>query len=1039
MSDKASANVGACEGFLESVARAYLENFDDLSEFCFVFPNKRSGTFFLRALSRLMDRHVLIAPDVKSISDFTEYLSGRTAATRIDLLFRLYGIYRKMNGGAKEASASGDDSDLLDFDAFRGWGEILLADFSEVDQYDVDADRLFVNVSDFREISSNFLTEEQTAILEKYFGYTPSRRDVESFWKNLVPPEGLSDIKSRFMYLWQMMGPLYHALNDQLAEAGLATPGGIYRIAARRVEEFGAEIFPWKKVVFVGFNALSTTEALLFEQTRKAAGYREKEKDSFADFFWDATGPVLESSESDAASFLRLNRRNFPSPDWAQPYMEMSRRDSMPPDIRVVASPSNSAQAKLASARVAEILDSIGDENMQDAKVAVVLPDENLLLPLLYSLPERLGAVNLTMGYSLRLTSVASFLHHLRRLHARERRSGGKPAFYHEDLRMLMSHPFAHALFGSKGISALNAYMTLHHRLAVTLPEISGIFSDSRPTGGMSVEDILYYDPVTFGEGTQGGIAYIDNVLAAADTALAGRNSGVVKSRIDRSHIALYRDALRRLERSASEHSVEMSLAGVFYMVDKLLAGEHVTFEGEPLEGLQVMGLLETRAIDFEHLVIPSMNDRIMPRKSRHATFIPDALRRGYGLPYANYQEGLFSYYFYRMISRAKSVTLIYDARSGDGMRSGGESRYLMQLRYLHARGKIRFENHRFMLSEPEGEAKPVEKSPEVMRKIEAFAEEGSKRNFSASALRKYGECQVKFFFEVIENLRTDDTPDDFIDPITQGNIIHDTMLRLYFPEKLQRKYLPERIVMKPETFDALLADRERIAREVVRAVNKQHFKRSKEEEDTPLEGSARMVASHLERQVREIIAYDRTLAPLHLAGGEMEGLVRWEYEPGKAVNMKYAIDRLDILNPGGNDSVAPGGANGGIWRIVDYKTGASLVEGEGMESVFNGDPKAKNIFQLLLYANVMNRDLGLDEDVRVAIYEVNRLRREGERLPVIDGTRLAGHKAVNDRFLAGVNSMIADIFNPAKPFEPTSDPDHCTYCKLQDLCGKGN
>ena len=180
------------------------------------------------------------------------------------------------------------------------------------------------------------------------------------------------------------------------------------------------------------------------------------------------------------------------------------------------------------------------------------------------------------------------------------------------------------------------------------------------------------------------------------------------------------------------------------------------------------MGLLETRALDFDHLVILSLNDRIMPRKARKATFIPDSLRHGYGLPYSNYQERLFAYYFYRMISRAKSVTLIYDARSGRGMRSGGESCYLRQLRYLYARNGIRYENYRFMLSDTTPELRPVEKTSSVMADIMEFARHRSHRNFSASALRKYGECQVKFYYGVIANLKTDTDSGDYIDPITR-------------------------------------------------------------------------------------------------------------------------------------------------------------------------------------------------------------------------------------------------------------------------------
>ena len=1004
------------EKFLDSVARAYVENFEDISEFCFVFPNKRSGTFFLRSLSQQLGSRFSMAPEVLSIADFVETLSGREVASRIDMLFRLFNIY-KSNKSLVPGKAQ--DNGLLEFDAFRGWGEILLSDFSEVDQYDVDPDTLFGNVSDYREIASNFLTEEQMEILERYFGYSPNRKDVERFWKNLVPPDHNSAIKERFMYLWQAMGPLYHALDDALAAEGLATPGGAYRIALERVRESGKDLFDYKKIIFVGFNALSTTEALLFEEISKCGGFHEDEKDAFADFYWDATGPVLESNDSDAAVFLRLNKRNFPSPAWAMEYIERNRVETMPADMRVIASPSNSAQTKIAAARVEDIVNQVGADSVKDARVAVVLPDENLLLPLLYALPESLSEVNLTMGYSLKLTSVASFLHHLRQFHSRARKRNGETAYFHEDVKMLLSHPFTHALLGSRNVSALNTDILRHHRLTVSISEMKAVTGDSTP-------EVL--DISGFGEGTAAGIQYIDNVLVHIDAALADESGGVVKSRIDRSHIALYRDALKRLEWAAEEHGIEMGLQGVFYMVDKLLAGEHVTFEGEPLEGLQVMGLLETRALDFEHLVILSLNDRVMPRKARHATFIPDSLRHGYGLPYSNYQERLFSYYFYRMISRAKSVTLIYDARSGEGMRSGGESRYLMQLRYLYARAGIKYENYRFLLSEASSNMRPVEKTSKVMTLIEEFARKGSGRNFSASALRKYGECQVKFFYEVIANLNTDPAQSDFIDPITQGNIVHDTMLHLYFPKNDRRVFLDKRIVVSKEFIASMLEEREKIRIELRRAINRHHFNRKGEDADMAVEGAAAMVARQLERQIRDILRYDMSLAPFELVGGEMSGLYEWEFMPGRKVNMKYAIDRLDIMNPGTSSE---------RWRIVDYKTGGALVTADEFEDIFNGKYTAKNLFQLLLYANLLNLDQKMDEDVKVAIYEVGRIAAEGEIIPKIGKDRLEGHKQINEEFLDRVNTIIADIFDPMKPFVPAEDDEHCRFCSLHDLCGR--
>ncbi len=1004
--------------FLDSVARAYTSEFDDLSEFCFVFPNKRSGTFFLRALSRSLENRCIIAPEVISITDFMTKVSGLNVDSRIDLLFRLYKIYCRLRG---KDLVSADTGGLLDFDSFRSWGETALSDFSDVDNYNVDADALFKNVRDFREISTNFLNDDQLDVLQRYFGYRPRREDPEGFWKHFEPKKAPGsespdkiDLKESFIFIWQMMAPLYHSLNDELAADGLATTGGAARKALENIRESGRENLPWKKIVFVGFNALSTCEALIFEALRKLGGFPVDEREAFADFFWDGTGPVLDG-DSDAGYFLRLNRRNFPSPEWAERYISLSDVKTLPDTLRVIASPSNAMQAKIAGKCVKEIADSRGEEIIEDARVAVVLPDENLLIPLLYSLPGVVKEVNLTMGYSLKLTSAASFMYHLRRLHIRSRMADGEPAFYHEDLQTFLAHPFSHTLIGSNVIKDIKTYVSEHHLFKVKLSEIAALSQTAAET----------IDLYSYGTSLTGTIRYLDDLLVRVDAALAGADGGIVKSKIERSNISVYRDALRILQRSAMKHGIDMSFSGVFYMVDKLLAGERVTFEGEPLEGLQVMGLLETRALDFEQLVILSLNDSIMPRRARSRTFIPDALRRGYGLPFANYQENLFSYYFYRMISRARNVSLVYDARAGEGLRTGGESRYLLQLRYLYARDKMNYENYRFLLSDTRSDPTAVEKTPGIMEMLEEFRREGSGRNLSASAIKRYCECPVKFYYEVVAHLKTESEPGEYIDAITQGNIIHETMLALYFPKEMQKRYLEHPLRVDAPAIESIINDRNRILREITRAINREHFHKKDNELDNPIAGAAEMVADNLTDQVIRILKYDKKLAPFELVGAEVGRTLRWNYAEGEAVNMNYAIDRLDIQNPEG----------GRRYRIVDYKTGGSYVEAAEFDDIFNGTLKAKNIFQLMLYANLFNLDRGSDEDMSMAIYEVDKLEKEGESVPKLEGNAVEGHKSINEAFVSRLNGILSEIFDSGKPFEPTEDPHACAFCNLKDLC----
>lgn len=1005
--------------FLDAVAKAYVDQFNDLSEFCFVFPNKRAGTFFLRSVTRFLNEKAILSPEVLSISDFVENLSGRQVASRLDLIFRLYNIYKSISN----KKGVGEIGEIVEFDSFRSWGEIVLSDFSEVDQYVADPKQVFKNLKDLHDIESNFLTEEQREVLQEYFGYTPSIENIDNFWKSVETKEGKeSQLKTKFMRLWDMLIPMYDALTESLTDSGLTTAGGAYKLALERLKEKGRELLKWKRVVMVGFNTLSTSEVLIFSELKKI----NNQSGEFADFYWDFTGPVLSNVQSDASKFLRINNKKFPSPDWAADYLKQCSVDKMPPLCRVYASPSNAAQAKIAGDCVGELASALGNDDINAAKVAVVLPDENLLLPLLHAIPEDLKNINLTMGYSLKLTSTATFLHHLRCLHQRSSKANDDVSFYGQDVKMLLAHPFTHFLLGSETVARLNTMMAKGHRISV-------LYSDLKAIAGESIEFLNIKD---YADSTEGVIAYIDGLLMSVDKALEGKSEGVVKSELDRAHIERYRDGLQTLKNSAFEHNIKLGLTGVFFLVDKLLSGEKITFEGEPLAGLQVMGLLETRALDFEHLIVLSMNDKVMPMKSRHATFIPDGLRIGYGLPSANYHERLFSYYFYRMISRAKSVTLIYDARSGEGMRSGGESRYLMQLRYLFNNGKMEETKYRFSLTNSKRDAQPVEKSDEIMEEIKKYAQEGTNRNFSASALKKYNTCQVKFFYEEILGVKTDDEDSVFIDAISLGNILHDTMLNLYLPNKNEQGiYLSNPKKITAEYIDNIMSvkvrndkgqDVKSLIEEEVRKSVYRKFYGIRDDEDIPnteLTGSVAMTATYIVEQVKSILNYDRTLTPFDFVGGEISHSYRYEYEPGKKVNMKYAIDRLDILS-------------GEQWRIVDYKTGESHVTGNSVDDIFDGNYKVQNLFQLMLYANLMNLDTNKNEKVRVVIYQPDSMAN-GDVVPMLGNDTINDHIQINDQFLERLNSMISEIFNQEKPFEPTDREGNCGYCKLKQLCGK--
>lgn len=1018
----------APQSFLKSVAEAYVSRYDDMTDLCFVFPNKRSGTFFLKSLSESLGDRTMLAPDVMGVDEFMARVSGLEVVSRIDVIFRLYRVYRSLSD--REGLIHSKE-DLLDFDRFAPWAETLAGDFSEVEKYDVDAEALFRNVSDYHDIQSNFLTEEQCRIIERYFGYYPTSDNVERFWKNVGSPEERSRLQKKFVDLWSLLPRLFEGLVEDLRADGLALPGTTYREAMRLAEGGGVSPLPWSRVVVVGFNMLSTTEARLFSVLRDS---RADDGEPYGEFFWDATGPVLgvagAAHRGPAVNAMQRNLRNFPMPGWAAGFMARSEARAMPPSITVAAAPSNAAQTKIASMRVGEWLDRFGADHMADARVAVVLPDENLLLPLVHSLPPGLKAVNLTMGYSLRYTAVASFVYHLRRLQSRPRKTPeGLPGYYHEDFRLFMSHPLVQAVAGAARANEINSEVAHRHMRVVSVEWVAA----------MSPVTVSLIAPVPGDTPPLEVIAYVRRVLNEVDAALdAGDSvSGVVNTRIERSQIALYQQALSRLALSISTHGVDMRPAAVFHLVDRLLAGESVTFEGEPLEGLQVMGLLETRALDFDQLVILSMNDKVMPRRSRKRTFVPDTLRRGYGLPASGQAEELYAYYFYRLISRAREVTLVYDARAGEGMRSGGKSRFLMQLAMLHARGAVREVSYAYRLEASPAPDGSVRKTDAVMRLLNEYTRESGGRNLSASALMNYCSCPVKFYYKNVRGLNDDPEAPDHISSATMGQIVHYAMLSLYLPGELRYRYLKKHVVLDRAALQAILDSPERIRTAVIRAVNKEHFHRPENEFDIPLTGAVAMVAEKLEVMVANAVRLDMENAPVELVGGEIKGSARLAVGGAPEVNVRYAFDRVDVVSAGGSGETA-----GRHLRIVDYKTGDPRVKASTFDNVFDGTKDAKYLLQLMLYARLLpditpEKERGLAGRVDMAIHSVKDISYAQAVSPVIEKRAVTFDSETRDEFDSRLGELLRDIFDPEKPFTPTENQNNCAYCAFGYLCGR--
>lgn len=1051
--------------FLKSIAREYARRYDDLSRFIFVFPNRRSGTFFRRYLHGFLGGRKMLAPEITTISDFIENYTDAVVDSRIDLIFTLFNSYLSIlaENGVKQ-------DELPSFESFRKWGDVVLADFNDVDMFAVDVRQLFKNVRDFREISTDFLTDDQRELMVEYFGMTDCWSCHEHFWNSYDYHDEKNeasevDIRGKFMKIWELLAPLYERFNSDLAKRGYTYSGHAYRGFARRLNEEGPDFIEADKIVFIGFNALSKAEWLIFNKLSRCLTETECGAEPLADFFWDGSGFAFESAESSASRFIHFDRKNFPQPDWAD--ISDSDASGHCPEITVIASPSNSMQAKIAGKIVGETIAA----GAEPVATAVVLPDESLLLPMLSSLPDNVKDVNLTMGYELRLTSVASFIDILLRMQKSIRKDPeGKPAFRAADVRLLATHPFVQKAIGLDQVMHLRGWLREQRKFMVTEAELLNFMKPLAPL----------CTPLPRQATAAQAIEYLDGALKCVAKVVAPRSQedeekrNDISGQLDYDYICVCRNSLRQLAEAMTEHSVSMGQNEFFFMLKRMLGGETVDFEGEPLKGLQIMGLLETRCIDFSHLVIPSVNERIFPMRLRRRSFIPDNLRRAYGMASASYQESIFAYYFYRMISRAQTVTLLYDSRSAD-MQTGDPSRYIHQLLHLYPAVNVKEREFRFSIVTPKSTPRIFVKDDAKVRNLfDRLRSNGESATYlSASSLQTYLDCPVQFYLRKVLGIYPEEETEG-IDAITQGSVFHHAAQSVYLR-------LAGRVPDPEHPCPVLVSDIDRAlqwfghepdfespgAGEYIvhtsfnhvlyniendrMATDAEYRQKAQTQLAMRLSNSSEIVAREIYNQIRYLLKCDRRLAPFDILGLEIAKKVSLDLD-GKPVNFTFALDRLDRLYP---DSAEP------LYRIVDYKTGSVHMKAASIEDASLASYDAKALFQLQLYANLFKKylaDSGSTLDVRrlaTVVYDIPGMVQSGEgicyaSIMLPDEKKKGSKKAreletydslmlpdgnFNDYFMSRLLETLREIFDMDKNFIPTENESSCTFCRYSDLC----
>ena len=938
------------EPFLRQVARHFFKG-QDIKDTCFIFPNRRSMVFFRKYLADLVrelgNGTPLPVPPMFTINDFFCRLYGGKVSDRLRLLTTLYSIYAAHYGKAEP------------LDQFIFWGDIMLADFEDVDKYLVDATALFRNVSEYKDIKDDYsyLTDNQKDAIKSFLGhFQDGGGDSES-------------VKNRFLGIWNILLPVYEEFNRTLRENGMAYEGMVYRGLADRLKsgeparDVLEKAFPdVRKYVFVGLNALNECERLLLSKMRDAG---------LAEFVWDYVTTQIQASANKSSFFMKRNVA-----DYKQAFAITA---GGVPEITVVSVPSGVSQTKLAPEILAQ---TSGDP----VETAFVLPDESLLLPLLNSIPTEYDSINVTMGYPMKNSAVYFLVDAVCRMQMKLRKRDDGWYFYHREV----SEIFSSSILGAMLTEEEKAVVDNVKRAAKYYIPLKDL------AGGKTLE--MVFRPVV-----QGAAPEYNSALCRY---LADFTGEIGRTLARRGEMPLELDFAKRLHtvlNVLADTPLEVLPQTWLKVMESAAEGISVPFKGEPLKGLQVMGPLETRALDFNNVVILSANEGMFPRRSVSSSFIPPELRKGFGLPTYEFQDAVWAYYFYRLLQRASKVWLVYDSRT-EGLQSGEESRYIKQLEY-HFGIKVRRVVAGATL-QPVPPDPDIEKTPEDVEIIR-----GS--NLSASTLQSYLKCQAQFYYKVVQKLDTPDEVAESLDSGMIGNVFHHTMQALYSGKS----------IVTADDIKAMKAD-EKGLKALVRA------KILEEMHSVEVIGRNLVTEQIILDYVNRTLEYDeKLLRDSNSPGFTILGLEKHMYTEFEGFHIKGIIDRMDSYLPG-------------KVRIVDYKTGK--VENDDINIT---DANAQNVadklfgpknegrpkiaLQLFVYGLLAEADPKLKGQTIVnSIYSTGRLFTS----PLQDMEQSGEFfRTVKDR----LKDLLAEITDTSVPFHRIQDPDTCKWCDFKAICGK--
>ena len=893
-----------------------------------------------------------------TIEDFITSFSSFNLATKVELIPILHDSYRKVTGFKSEASVI---EQLVDF---YFWGDMLLKDFDVIDHYCQDPKILFRDLSSMKKLDAmfDFLSEEQLAYLEK-------------FWDSVDRKQG--DHREQFLLLWNKLLPIYAHFKEALIAKGIGYGGMIYRQVADNLEkgmvadQLGK--YSGRNVVFVGFNALTKTE-------ERVLSYFVSEFQ--ASIFWDVDPFYIHSNIQEAGVFFR-EYKNHPVLGKTFPVQEETMLAGK--RVHVIASATPIGQVKTMASMVQK-----ADGKKEDT--LVVLPDEKLLTPVLHSVAPLTDYINVTMGYPLSNTPLASFVELFFDIHLTRNEEG----YYHRPVNSFLSHPYMIAQVGDHAATIRkklveNNWVRIPENFLAEQEGLENIFRPLQPR---------------------------ELPIAASELITLLAESGKIQD-LDKDFLFYFLGFLEKLqpvldELASHDGAVSASVSRSFVkLFRQLLNTEKVPFEGDPMVGMQVMGVLETRNLDFKNVFILSMNEGIFPQQANNGSYIPYSIRKAYNLPTHEHREAMYAYLFYRLLQRSENIYLFYSS-SKDVLGQGEISRFVQQLE--HESGlEIVFQTQHSITETSATKEISVEKTPEVLAKMKQV---GVEKGFSPSALNAYLECELKFFYRYVAKMREADFVEEDLDARVLGDVMHRCMEMMYRDglKQVSDNVLTKEIIYSFTEQIDIYIDRVFRERFNVEASKQITYK------------GQRLVVKEIVRSfIEKILAIDLRYAPFRVEGLERSGLEYPVLVDDSSVKITGIVDRAD--------------SKGNTLRVVDYKTGKDELNFSSIEELFTPAPsRNKAAFQTLLYAMLFLENEKVRKDMQVipGLYNRKTLFDDEfnfgltvDREPVRDVTGMI------DEFKERLGGLMKDIFT-GKDFKQTQDLENCRLCEFSSICKRG-